>query len=961
MFVKRLLFLILLTAFKLSIFAQSATVIKRLGKKYTNKDDYGNKMIYDPLDNTIVVYSTTNYNQNISANNFNLFITKLDTCLNVIWDKEITTSARGQFGAFSYFNGVYSVYLDKVITGNKAGFSIINIDQSGNVISTSPFISFPTGSYSGIFTAERDPQGNHILNGSNMYTGGGRIWNLKVDLSGNVLWSNLFYKPLSLTIPGTWDVGLYCDFDSNNNIYFSGRASSCSTPANNDLNLIKCDANGNISWAYQLNRQTEEEIFGIKYHNNGVYLYGAEFSQGFAQVNASLITFLDDFGNIIWAKRYTNQHGNLLNLDKPVINSNGNLIFTGAYYKAPNYGQPDLLIIEIDKNTGDIIGTKSIANGYSDLLMNNSLKVNNSIYFHGAGKIGARFSTIVGKTTLENYFYQPTTLCVINTPTFIVSNYNQTPINSNFVVNGFTTSPAPLITPTTIVRTNSLECGQSPQALFNLPTSICLNQCLSLRDSSKFAPNTWLWTISGPGTAATINTPTVSSVCFTNAGVYTVKLKVENCTWKDSISKSIFVVGPNMVALTSSSPACVQGTLSLSAPIAVTYTWSGPNNFSGFTQSVTVEPLQLSSSGVYSLTSLLSNGCVNNGSVNITVHPLNTFTPTISNLPCVGGSVSLLPQTSANSYTWLSPSGIISNNSQLNLTDLQTNANGIYTLVVTNNFGCSSFGTYSLNVNATPSVKFDSIPNKCLPFCLTTAAYTDLTLSSINWVLNGNLIANSLNLNNYCLKNEGITKLELNVTSNAGCSNKMERSFIVYPKPLADFKFLPDAPSFLVPSVQIIDNSSSNVISWNWTVKDTNGIYTYNTPNFTYNFNEIGNYYLNLSVISDKGCKNEITKVISIENEGDLYIPNAFTPNDDGMNDVFKAKGVGITKFEMQIFDRWGHLVFESNDIELGWNGRFKNQGELLVKQAVYTYKVSYYKGSAKQFVKYGNVTLLPK
>ncbi len=954
MFVKRFLFLILITVFKLSILGQSTTVIKRLGKKYPYKDDFGKKMIYDPVDKSIVMLNTTNYISSPFSNTYNLFLTKLDTCLNVIWDKEIPLTVNGLLSDITYYNGIYSVYVNRNIAGQNSGFTIINFDQLGNVISNTPYISFSPAGNGGVYNAERDVAGNHIINGCCFYQSLLRVWNLKTDINGNVLWSNLYFKPGSNS--GIGDIGFFQDFDNSGNIYFGSRASSFTTPTNDDINLTKTDANGNVIWSYAYNGIDPEDVYGVNAHANGVYINAVVYSLG---TYFSIIYNVDSNGNIVWAKRYQNLFGNNLNCSGAIVNANGNLIYSGNYKK--NGTNSDYLIIEINGNDGSIVNSKCINTSSGDIITFNNLKINGSFYFHAGAQYGSLYSTIIGKTSLQNFFDQNSTTCLVYTPTFTVTDYSVTPINSNFVINGFTTSPAPAVTATTITRTNSLVCGQGPQALFNLPASICLNQCLSLRDSSKFSPSTWLWTISGPGTAAIANTPTVASVCFTNAGVYTIKLKVENCTWKDSIIKSIFVIGPNMVALTSSSPACVQGSLSLSAPIAVTYTWSGPNNFSGFTQSVTIEPLQLSSSGVYSLTSLLSNGCANNGSVNVTVHPLNTFTPSVSNIPCIGGSVSLLPQTSASSYTWLSSSGVVGNTAQLNLNDLQSNANGVYTLVVTNNFGCSSFGTYSLTVNATPSVKFDSIPNSCLPYCINTTAYSNLTVGSVNWLLNGNSIGNYLNLNNYCLKNEGTSKLELQVTSNAGCSNKLARNFIIYPKPFADFKFLPDAPSFLIPSVQILDNSSSKVVNWNWSIKDTNGINTYNTPNITYNFNEVGNYYVSLNVVSDKGCKNEVTKVVSIQNEGDLYIPNAFTPNGDGMNDVFKAKGVGITKFEMQIYDRWGHLVFESNDIELGWNGCFKNQGELLIKQDVYTYKISYYKGSAKQYTRYGNVTLLPK
>lgn len=69
-----------------------------------------------------------------------------------------------------------------------------------------------------------------------------------------------------------------------------------------------------------------------------------------------------------------------------------------------------------------------------------------------------------------------------------------------------------------------------------------------------------------------------------------------------------------------------------------------------------------------------------------------------------------------------------------------------------------------------------------------------------------------------------------------------------------------------------------------------------------------------------------------------LYIPNTFSPNDDGLNDVFYAKGVGVSAFNMEIRDKWAKLVFSSNDITWGWNGTYKNE---LLPITLYYYKIN--------------------
>ena len=108
-------------------------------------------------------------------------------------------------------------------------------------------------------------------------------------------------------------------------------------------------------------------------------------------------------------------------------------------------------------------------------------------------------------------------------------------------------------------------------------------------------------------------------------------------------------------------------------------------------------------------------------------------------------------------------------------------------------------------------------------------------------------------------------------------------------------------------------------------------------------------------------------EVVSVSNEVQItpaaviYIPNAFTPNGDGMNDTFGAIGEGIIEYTLQIFNRWGELIFESNDIKVQWDGVYKND---IAPIDVYVYKLAA-KGpnlngkGTKKIYKSGSVTLV--
>jgi gliding motility-associated-like protein len=88
-----------------------------------------------------------------------------------------------------------------------------------------------------------------------------------------------------------------------------------------------------------------------------------------------------------------------------------------------------------------------------------------------------------------------------------------------------------------------------------------------------------------------------------------------------------------------------------------------------------------------------------------------------------------------------------------------------------------------------------------------------------------------------------------------------------------------------------------------------------------------------------------------------LYIPSAFTPNGDGVNDIFFAKGDGIRKFSLAIYDRWGEVVFYSDDINKGWDGTFK--GEKILNTDVFTYHVKAFGLDAALTEQRGLVTLI--
>ena len=172
----------------------------------------------------------------------------------------------------------------------------------------------------------------------------------------------------------------------------------------------------------------------------------------------------------------------------------------------------------------------------------------------------------------------------------------------------------------------------------------------------------------------------------------------------------------------------------------------------------------------------------------------------------------------------------------------------------------------------------------------------------------------------------------------------------------------PDITMIIQPTVAIISspvisfNFSSAGISpltyWQWTIGT--GDTTITSQSFNYTYSAVGKYLICLIAINKNGCKDSLSEYVIINPENSIYIPSAFNPH--GTNRVFYIYGEGLSDFKMMIFTRWGEKIYESNDINQGWDGKLNNK---LQPGGVYIYRISYKDAYNKQDIKYGEVTLL--
>jgi gliding motility-associated-like protein len=213
----------------------------------------------------------------------------------------------------------------------------------------------------------------------------------------------------------------------------------------------------------------------------------------------------------------------------------------------------------------------------------------------------------------------------------------------------------------------------------------------------------------------------------------------------------------------------------------------------------------------------------------------------------------------------------------------------------------------------------------------------------------------------HCYANTGTYDVSLTVTSNHGCVSSLAtpKMIKVFAIPTAEFYPTPNPASVLNPVVQLMNGSSEDVVYWNYHFGDGDSV-SPNVPSPVHKYPEIANstYTATLLVKNKDGCVNSVEHLIEIGPEFTFYIPNAFTPDGDNINDRFSGKGIGIVTYDFTIFDRWGNLIFHSTKLEDQWDGR-SNGGEEISQQDVYVWKVKLTDCFGKKHNYIGTVTLV--
>ncbi len=253
------------------------------------------------------------------------------------------------------------------------------------------------------------------------------------------------------------------------------------------------------------------------------------------------------------------------------------------------------------------------------------------------------------------------------------------------------------------------------------------------------------------------------------------------------------------------------------------------------------------------------------------------------------------------------------------------------TLVATDTTGCTSTATKKITVNKAPEIILAPVDTLgCIPFTVNFSAGEKDTLVKINywgWDLGDEtIVAGNSVFHTYTTAGTFNVTLKI-LYGDSACMIDTAMKIITKPYPLADFTFSPENPVVQSKTVSFT-NLSFSALFWLWKFGSGD---TSVTENPQYSYEHPGNYTVTLIVSDDAGCSDTITKEIKIIPK----VPNIITPNGDGINEYFVIEGIESRHCGLQIFNRWGNLIYQSDNYQNNWNGKnFK--GEQVINGVYY-------------------------
>jgi gliding motility-associated-like protein len=412
---------------------------------------------------------------------------------------------------------------------------------------------------------------------------------------------------------------------------------------------------------------------------------------------------------------------------------------------------------------------------------------------------------------------------------------------------------------------------------------------------------------------------------------------------------------------------CFGDDVTISAIGTADYTWSayppdptlaGQEN----NQTITVTPLVTTT---YTLTGVVTGfDCPAELARSVEVKPeLQASFDTQDDIACEGETFSVLYTGNAATdatYEWDFDGATVVAGSGQGPIDLIWDTEGVKTIrLAVEEDGCRSGEELStVTVIRTPVSGFDAdVYEGCVPFTVEFTNSSGNTTDNVtyNWTFGTGDESTSM-APSYEYTEPGNYDVSLTVTNENRCAATDSRTAFIsaYETPEADFDPDPIETVLEAATIDFTNGSTSgDPLTYDWDFDDGNNSDQEN-PSHTYT--QAGNYFVKLLITTSNGCTDEIEKEVLIHPDFAVYAPNAFTPNGDGLNDYFEIKGIGIKQYLLQVYSRWGEVIYESTNLEEQWDGKFNGD---FVSPGTYVFTINYTSMLDKDFTDKGTVTVM--
>ncbi len=349
-----------------------------------------------------------------------------------------------------------------------------------------------------------------------------------------------------------------------------------------------------------------------------------------------------------------------------------------------------------------------------------------------------------------------------------------------------------------------------------------------------------------------------------------------------------------------------------------------------------------------------------------------SFTATPANQTLPNSTVSLTNNSTGTNLSYLWDFGDGTSSTAANPPPKTYATFGTYTitLLAENDLGCADSVLQTVTINPIPPiVDFAYAPDKgCAPL---TVVFTNLSQyadpNSYYWDFGDGQGTSRAENPTYTYTRPGTYTVSLSASNIVGDTVREIKNDIieVYPNPIAAFVvkspivYIPDDPVYF-------RNDSRNASSYYWDFGDGNTSYS---PQPVHMYEEEGIYTITLVATNEYGCADTVSEegIVQAKMGGRLLVPNAFSPNlfgptggglgeDPNSNDVFRPKVLGVVDYELLIFNRWGELIFQSRDKNIGWDGYYKGE---LSPQDVYVYQIKATFINGERVLRTGDVNLI--